>query len=98
MHLYTSDLTLLDLLQGVWGGGIYRHLKTWVWRLGRKEDLLLIAEEVLPLWDPEKNPRLAELMALLLPPLESDLPVANEAKHDVDQEHGRQDELRPLTG
>jgi bisphosphoglycerate-dependent phosphoglycerate mutase len=52
----------LDLLQRMFGGRVHKHLYIYLWTVSKKENLLDIAEQVLPYWKTEANPRLKVLM------------------------------------
>ncbi len=64
LQVYRKELVFLDLLQRVFGGGIHKHLHTYVYTASKKEDLVDIAIQVFPVWKEkyeEENPKLRAL-------------------------------------
>jgi len=64
LQVTSQNLMDMDLLVRSFGGGAYKHLYTHLWILTRKEDLLKVAKEALPLCDEGGLKRLAPLCQL----------------------------------
>ena len=51
--LFSTKIMEMDLVRRVFGGNYHTHMRDdhWQWYLGKKEDLLYLTEQVLPLLD-----------------------------------------------
>ena len=66
IQIRSHNLTELDLCRQVFGGGVYpaSAAGVFIWRTGKREELIRIADAVLPYWLPDENPALMPLFEL----------------------------------